>query len=284
MQRYLPKRVYLFRFRSDSSCLFCGFQGFYFLPVAASPLQRQWQQKQQQPFQPPHCVGFHFICGPVAVAFKLGLGPESGGRGQPLGSIIFWLWFGSVWFRWVGLVRFVSGLCLARKRETRLQSPRRFVLCDHHYLRFAASFYGVRVKGGAGEGVGASQRCRRIAAIAIASSYYNLPKTSTVFQYSTLRRPKKTERYIQTHTRGDDVCLKVVVKFHYWVSFVSGVSGSLCVLPAASLALVVVVILRGVQSARQRFDDGFLGWVWSTYWVYTIHIHIHIYIYQNQYT
>lgn len=77
-----------------------------------------------------------------------------GGEGNLLARLYFWLWFGLVWFGWVGLVRYVhisyrivSGLCLARKRrETRLQSPRRFVLCDHHYLRFAASFYGVRVK------------------------------------------------------------------------------------------------------------------------------------------
>lgn len=71
-------------FVADSSCLFCGFQGFHFLPVASSPLQQrqQWQQQQQQPFQPPHCVGFHFIC-----RFQTWVGPGSlngdggGGRG-----------------------------------------------------------------------------------------------------------------------------------------------------------------------------------------------------------
>lgn len=140
-----------------------------------------------------------------------------------MARLYFWLWFVLVWLGWVGSgwyvhisYRIVSGLCLARKRrETRLQSPHRFVLCDHHYLRFAASFYGVRVKreeggpkgGSAGEGVDASQRCRRIAGIA-ASSYYNLPKTSTVFQYSTLRDgPKKKLRDTHTHTHTRRRCL-----------------------------------------------------------------------------
>lgn len=83
-------------------------------------------------------------------------------EGAGAGDNLFWLDYilVVVQFGLLGLGWFVvlSGLfrCVWRGPKTRNSSSvpsvafrRRFVLCDHHYLRFAASFYGARVAAGA---------------------------------------------------------------------------------------------------------------------------------------
>lgn len=150
-------------------------------------------------------------------------GAGAGGNLSWLDYILVVVQFGSVRFAWVGLVRFIGSLSLrlAWPENKKLVFSslrclrRRFVLCDHHYLRFAASFYGARVAAGAS------------AALPSPPPTTICLKPQPFFNIQRWDGPKNREIHIyrptHTQTRDDDVCLKVVVKFHYWVSFV-GVS------------------------------------------------------------